>query len=417
MSTTQQQPAAPRGPGFVSVILDVPFGLALPNGGFQVFDPIKGIAAVQIVMKEGSRAFFRNTPITGPTSFDDLKVKASEYERPRQEHDYIVTSVLADGTEKATLNIHSGADGGFAESLYYSEIHITFLEDDLSVIDRKDNSVLQRAAGILNPFLDKYRLLTEDYRVSRVSADRNFYLAVSYTSPLEADERLLTPPQLVARLSEGRAFHHLLGHGAAHILRTNSIDYLGPRPPIAGTHLHALGTFVQRAYEMPLSYDLVMQALRSLQVDRDYKLAIVHAATAVEVHVLHLLHGLLVALGKNAAEAWNTLETNPDYEGIAKRFRRLDAHTKEYCEQTGTAFTQFLGGTLHARWRDILARSRNRAVHAGIASFAWAEAAEAIGIAKESITFLDQRVPALRNYVQLSPSMASLTESAGGVLF
>jgi hypothetical protein len=417
MSTAQQPPQAPTGPGFVTLMLDVPFGLALPNGGYTVFDPVRGIALVQPTLKEGSRTFFRNASIVGPTSFNDLKRKAREFERPREEYSYIATSVLTDGTQKATLNIHCGADGGFAEAKYFSEIQITFLEDDLSVIGHKDNDLLQRATDILNPFLDKYRLLAEDYRVSPVSADRNYYLAVCHTSPLANEELGLPAAQLFARLSNGRTFYQKLGHGASNILRINSLDHLGPRPQLTENHLKVFREFVQRDYELPLSYDLVMQALRSIQIDRDFKLAIVHAATAVEVHVLHLLHGLLVALRHSAPDAWDVLENNPDYEGMAKRLKRLESHTKTYCDGNNLPSTQFVGGTLYNRWRDVLAHKRNRAVHAGAASFTWAEAAEAIGIAKESIVLLDQRVPALMNPVQLNPSVTGLRESAGGILF
>jgi hypothetical protein len=417
MSTSQQPPAAPTGPGFLTVILDIPFGVAIPNGSYTVYDPVKGIAVVQTTLKEGSRTFFRNAPIVGPTSFRDLQSKAREYERPREEYSYLATSRLKDGTEKATLNIHCRTDGGFAETKYYSEVQVTFLEDDLSVIGRKDNYVLQRATDILNSFLDKYRLLAEDYRVSRVSAERNYYLATCHSSPLAVDERTLTPEQLFAGLSKGRMSYHRLGHGGANIIRANSLDHLGPRPQIAGSPLETLIDFFQTKYEMPLSYDLVMQALQSLQIDRDFKLAIVHAATAVEVHVLHLLYGLLIALGRSTADAWNILENDPEYEGVTKRLKRLESHTKTYCDQNGTPYIQFVGGALFNRWRDILAHKRNRAVHAGLASFTWAEGLEAIGIAKESIIFLDQRVPSLANNVQLNPSITSIREGAGGILF
>jgi hypothetical protein len=316
MNAIAAPPPAPTGPGFITVILDVPFGLGLPNGNYTVFDPVKGIAIVQFALREGSRSFFRNSPIIGPTSFNDLKRKAREFERPREEYSYLLTSRLTNGTEKATLNIHCGADGGFAETKYYSEMQVTFLDDDLSVVGGKDNYILQRATDILNSFLDKYRLFNEDYRVGRVSADRNYYLATCHSSPLTPTEKALTPTELFAGLSNERIFYHRLGHGGANILRTNSLDHLGPKPPITSPSLEVLARFLQADYEMPLSYDLVMQALRSQQMERDFKLAIVHAATAVEAHVLTLLHGLLIALGKSAADAWDVLENDPEYEGV-----------------------------------------------------------------------------------------------------
>jgi hypothetical protein len=174
---------------------------------------------------------------------------------------------------------------------------------------------------------------------------------------------------------------------------------------------------VRTDYEMPLSYDLIMEAYRSLQLDRDYKLTIVHAATAVEVHVLHLLHGVLVALGATAADAWATLENDPEYEGVTKRLKRLESHTKSYCGQNALAYAPFVGGALYERWKTIVAGKRNRAVHAGVAGFTWNEAAEAIAIAKESIIFLDQRIPALSNYFRLSPDVRGIREGAGGILF
>jgi hypothetical protein len=407
----------PQGPGFITVILDIPFSLAIPNGQYTVFDRVRGMAIVQPVMKEGSRTFFRDTPITGPTSFDDLKRKAQEYERPRQAYSYVVVSRLTDGTQKATLNIHSGAGGGFAETKYYTEVQITYLEDDLGVLSRQDGSVLQRTTDILNRFLDKYRLLTEDYRVGRVSSERNFYFAMCHTSPLTPEERGLNTGQLFATLSKGRTFLHQLGHGGGNILRSHSLEHLGPRSQLADEALRTLAQFLQTDYEMPLSYDLIMEAYRSLQLGRDYKLTIVHAATAVEVHVLHLLHGVLVALGDTPSDAWTKLENDPEFEGVSKRLKRLETHTKSYCEQNGLSYASFVGGSLYERWKNIVAGKRNRAVHAGVAGFTWNEAAEAIATAKETIIFLDQRIPTLSNYFQLNPDVRGIRESAGGILF
>ncbi len=73
MSTAPQPPVAPTGPGFLTVILDVPFCLAIPNSCYTVYDPVKRIAIVQATQREGSRTFFRSMPIIGPTSFNELK--------------------------------------------------------------------------------------------------------------------------------------------------------------------------------------------------------------------------------------------------------------------------------------------------------------------------------------------------------
>jgi len=87
MNPAPQNSLSPTGPGFVAAILDIPFPLALPNGGHLFcYDPKKGIAIVQTLLKEGSRAFFRNIPIQGPTSFEQLKQASKEYERPKADY-------------------------------------------------------------------------------------------------------------------------------------------------------------------------------------------------------------------------------------------------------------------------------------------------------------------------------------------
>lgn len=234
---------------------------------------------------------------------------------------------------------------------------------------------------------------------------------------MTAEEQALSPAQLFATLSNGRTFLHQLGHGGANILRQHSLEHLGPRAQVSNEALGTLVQFLQTDYEMPLSYDLIMEAYRSLQLDRDYKLTIVHAATAVEVHVLHLLHGVLVALGATVADAWATLENDAEYEGVTKRLKRLESHTKSYLEQNALIYAPFVGGALHQRWKTIVAGKRNRAVHAGVAGFTWNEAAEAIATAKESIIFLDQRIPASSNYFRLSPGVRGIREGSGGILF
>jgi len=205
------------GPGFVAVLFDIPFPVSIPNGAYIVYDPRKDVACIQVTLREGSKAFFRNRPIVGPTSLESLKAAASELERPRQEHSHLVTSSLTNGEQKATLNIHSGSDGGYSECKYYSEVCVTFLTDDIAGSD-----TFARACEILNPFLDKYRLLNEDYRIAHISAERNFYFATCHTSPLATTEIGLQPRQLFNLLGQtSRTFHHIVGFGASYVLRAN----------------------------------------------------------------------------------------------------------------------------------------------------------------------------------------------------
>jgi len=404
------------GPGFVAVFFDIPFPISIPNGAYLTYDPQKTVACVQTNLREGSRAFFRNRPIIGPTSYQDLAKASQEQERPRKDRSYLQTNVSRDKAEKVTLNIHSGVDGGYAECKYYSEICVTFLADDIGMINDSKRT-FARVCEIANPFLEKYMLINEVYRISRVSLERNFYFATCQTSPLTAEEVALRPRELFDRLEKPRTFFSELGKGAANILRTNSFELLGPRNELKGKGLEILKTFVLEPYETPLSYDFIMESLRYLQRYRDYRLSIVHAETAFEVHVSGLLAKLMVVSGTKESKAWATIENDKDYWGIKKRTRKLDEWTKDYCAKNGLAFGVFMDSSLYKRWETDLYKKRNSAVHAGASAFSYGEASVAIGVAKECIVFLEARIPGLSDQVHLNPSMAGFRENAGEVMF
>lgn len=307
-------PQRPSGPGFVSVLLDVPFPISIPNGAYLVFDPEKEVAGIEVSLQEGTRAFFRNRPIQGPTSFANLRDASANLQRLDQGRSYIATSKLPDGNQKATLNLHTGRDGGFSECKYFSQTSVTFLADDIGIISDGAH-VERRAFRILNPFLDKYRLLNEDYRISPISDGRNFYLAVCHTSPLIPAELGLPPAELFNRLSNPRTFLRDLGHGAANILRTNSYELLGPRSPFSEEVQRFFDTFIREQYEMPLSYSVLLEALANLQRTRDYRLAIIHAETAFEVHVIDRLVKLMANQGMTPSDATTALENDRAYWG------------------------------------------------------------------------------------------------------
>jgi hypothetical protein len=403
-------------PGFIAVFFDIPFPTSVPNGSYVTFDPAKGIGVVTLTLREGSRAFFRNRPIVGPTSFEELQRAWQEPQRPREGYSYVAVSKVNDGREKATLNVQSGPDGGYAECKYYTEVCVTYLSDDLGCISSQ-NVALARACDILNPFLDKYRLITEDYRVSRVSLERNFYFGTCHTSPLTPEELPLSAHELFEKLQQPRTFQMKLGYGAANILRTNSFELLGPRSPLVGTMLQVFNEFVKEEYILPLSYELILDSLASLQRARDYRLAIVHAETAVEVHVRGLLLKLMAHFGMTQQQADQTIDNDDKYWGVKKKIKRLDDWTSKYCTSQNAPFAPFVGSTLCSRWEADLYGARNAAVHAGASGFTYAQASAAIGIAKECIIEMEAKIPSLQNRVQLSPSMTQFRLNPGEVMF
>ena len=411
-------PPGTNEPGLVGVLLDVPFPLVTPNASFLVHDPVKGVAALTIGQREGSRCFFRDRPIQGPTSFETLRRAAEPLSRPREKRSYVMTNVTRDGAEHASLNVNTGSDGGFAECKFYSEVSVTYLADDLAAA-LEGGASMRRVGEILNPFLDKYRILTGDPRIGHVSHDSNFYFAVSHTSPLAPEEVGRPAAELFQSLTRGRDFRTVLGHGSANTLRLNSLEALISTPPLAFTKegFDWFSEFIQDPYVPLLSYELVFEALRALQVTRDYRLAIIHAQTACEVHTIHRLLGLMALEGITEAEVLRRLEDEQNFRGPKNRIRRLEELTERLEASRGRVFQPLLGTALYQRWESDLYDKRNSAVHRGVRTFTYPEASAAVGAAKEFIRFIEGRLPELADKVQLDPSMTPYRESAGGIAF
>jgi hypothetical protein len=410
-------PAAPvQIPGFISVIFDVPFPISVPDDHYTAHDPDKGVSVITVSAKSGTRGFFRTGQITGPGTFQNQQQQLLGPPRPRENHNYAMASKLPSGSQILTLNVNTGNDGGFAETKYFSEVTVTYLADDINSI-ADQSTVFHRACEILNPFLDKYRAINQDYRVSPISMERNFYFAQCHTSPLEVNERGLDVAALFATLQAGRHFNLQLGHAAANIVRVNSYELLGPRSPIAGALLQSFKAFIREDYVLPLSYALILEALACLQRFRDYCLAIVHAETAVEVHGVRLLTKLMLQHGKTQVETNQVLENQRDYWGVKNKLRRLDDWTQRYSQNSGQAYQAFFGSAAYNRWESDLYEKRNAAVHRGASTFTYDEASAAIYAAKETIKIFETRCPGFQDRIQLDPSMTGFRLNAGEVMF
>jgi hypothetical protein len=223
--------------------------------------------------------------------------------------------------------------------------------------------------------------------------------------------------ELFERLQTPRKFRDQIGRGATNILRANSFELIGPRNPLTGATLQVFSEFIKESYQLPLSYELVLEALHYLQRVREYRLAIVHAETAVEVHVRNCLVTIMVHYGTAEKDADNLIESNRTYWGVKDKLRRLDDWTNRYCSDSGHAYSAFLDSALYQRWDSELYAKRNSAVHSGASTFSYDDASRAIGIAKECIIFVESRLPGLNNQIQLSAAMAGFRNNPGEVMF
>jgi hypothetical protein len=171
---------------------------------------------------------------------------------------------------------------------------------------------------------------------------------------------------------------------------------LGPTSPITGALLQTFRAFIKEDNVLPLSYALILEALAYLQRIRDYRLAIMQAETAVEVHGVHVLTKLMIHYGQTQVEIEQTLENDRRYWGVKDKLRRLDDWTQRYCRDNGHAYQAFVGSGAFNAWESDLYTKRNSAVHAGANNFTYDEASAGIHAAKQGINTFKQGAPDFR---------------------
>jgi len=405
MDSISEPSNLPVGPGIVSAIIDLPFFLALPNGSYKCLDPVEGVALIQIASREGCTSFFRDKPlVSGPTSFLQFAEAAKPFDKPRMEFSYLFTSVIEGIGERAVVNINTKK--GFSEAKYFTEAHVYFITDMLEAHDDECGGYLDRATQILNSFLDKYRVVAQDYRVHAITPKKSLYLTICHVSLLKEDEKAMSSEELIDTLFSPREWEYRLGSGAINIFQPGNSYLLVPqRATLESASLKLFTDLAIDEYAIPLSYSLILEADKAMLIDLDFRLAIVHAATAIEVHIMNLLHALLVADSRSSADAWHILENNSEYSGAKRRAKKLEQYTKNYCEAHSIPVKCFLGTALYDKWDKSVGDQRNRAVHAGKNSFTRNDAFDAILTARQLIAFLESRIPAMSNKLQLDGSM------------
>jgi hypothetical protein len=254
-------------------------------------------------------------------------------------------------------------------------------------------------------------VLAQDYRVHAVTPKKSLYLTICHVSPLKEQELGLSPDEIIGTTFRKREWETAPGKGAAYLFSIGGSPMLIPPPGSldeASTAL--LSRLALEDYKIPLSYSLILEADKAMLVELDYRLAIVHAATAVEVHVMNMLHALLVETAHSINDAWELLENDPAYNGTKPRLKKLDQLTRDYCAANTIPMKHLLGTTLYDEWETKLWKPRNRAVHAGFDSFIRNDAFDGIRAARRVVAFIESRIPKLRNQLQFDGSMNSVRD-------
>ena len=408
----------PRGkvPGFIALYFDIPFPVSVHDNDYFVRDPIGGAAIITLKLREGSRAFYKNSQMAGGPS-SERNHESAVNSANDQAHEYLITAKLRNGDEKPVFGVTSGPDGGFAESKYYSEVRVIFLADDINLDKIGEKAAFRRACDILNPFLRVYSLVSGDYRVSEIAYERGFYFAMYHVSPLEKRELGISSDELFRGFDLGRKFLGGTGGGAANILFWNSWELVGPWQTLNLPTMKFFLDLIERDYVVPLSYSLLLDEIRTLRRNGDFRIAIIHAETAFEVYVRGILLDLLMHFGKSQIEADEELDEGPAFWGVTKRVKQLDILTERYCNEISHGFIAFVGSSLYKRWKSDLYHLRNSTVHAGAAGFTFEQASAALDVTLQSIPFFESRVPGLRPGIVIDASMSNYQGNIGEILF
>lgn len=401
----------PHGRGVVKAIVDLPFSVRLPNGTIRCIDPLKGHALVEFISREGSTSFNRQAPLgVGPTLHSTLQMEARKFEIPREEHSYLLTR-RSSGDTKERSAVTVSTRKGYAEVKPFTEARVFFLTDHLETYGEQEGGYFQRALDVLNPLLDKYSVFAQDYRVHAITDKKPVYLMICNISPLaDADFALSNQDILETCFSSGgRTWITSADKGAVNVLQTkNYHTLLSPERDFSPAEIALLSELALTEYQAPLSYRLILEADRAAIMDLDSSLAIVHAETAVEVHMMEKLYEVLIGLGRTEEEAWDCIEAE---NGTTPRMKALDRYCAEYHKLHNLPVRPLRGTALFTDWEAKLWKPRNRTLHAGIISFSRNDAYHAIKTARRVIAFLESRTPPLMNKLQFDGSMNFILEN------
>ena len=402
--------------GLAIVRFDAPFPISVPTPCLLTYDPEEEVAGVCFFLLEGSVSFSRSTAIEGPNMSHELRARVGDRFPQYEPQRYMLTGVLHDGRELASLNILTGSDGGFHEAKFYCQVDICLVVGDTqAILDNgvQAGKVVARAIDVFNLFLDKYLLFSGDVRAQSVAMEKGLYVAQIVVSGPVPEDATRSNRQMLESLSTGRVFSGKPGLGPVNHLRLNSWDALGPKPPLPDDRWHMLETVATRPVEMPVFYRLLFNAIRELVIHNDFRLAILEGETAFEVYIRQLLAKLLVDEGRSQSDASALINDDDSYWGITRKLTRLDGALGRYAARQGTPPIAFEATNQKRRWKADLYELRNRIIHEGDLRIAFGQAHDGLRACWDSIYFLEGAVPTLREWIVLEPFMERFGQTAG----
>lgn len=388
--------------------LDLPFYLRLPSKVFATWDPEAGVAAVLPRQRLGQAGFTRTTRLVPEATLLDAP-SPPPYLPPG--HDVVMTCVVPTVGEIPTLSIDTTLDGGYAELRSYTEITVF-----LALREVPDAKALSdhraRMTAVLNHFLTMYRLVTQDPWVVPVNLELDIYLIDDAVGQVPEGLRDAPPGELLRNLA-AIPFATEVGAGRQYTYRLNTLEDLFPGPILERPFIETLAQTLLEFYELPLHYDLILQAQTQLK-RRNYHVSILEAETSFEVYIADVLLRLKLAMGEQREDIMDELEDTQRLGPLMKRLRAVDQTAALVATARGlSAFRAFVGTHQHAEWKRDLYDLRNRVVHGGYRQITFDQAKRGIVVAKAAIAFLEGGLGDLANRIQIYPGVDHLQNTAG----
>lgn len=395
--------------GVLSSRFDLPFYLRLPSKVFFTWDPEATVAAVLPRQRLGEVSFSRATTLVKDEELLDSP-SPPPYMPPG--HDVVMKCVVPSiGREISTLSIDTTHTGGFTELRPYTEITMFVVLPDLPVgaalVEHR-----ARVVTVLNHFLTVYRLLTQDPWVVPINDQLDLYL-VDDAVAVVPEGRRNDPPEGILSSLGSLAFAAEVGKGRQYKYRLNTLEDLFPGPVLEREFLERLATVAPKQYDLPIHYDLVLQAQTQLK-RRNYHVAVLEAETAFEVYVADLLVRVKMAIGEEPERVMRDMEDPHGLGHLMRRITALDQAASQHAKSQGLPeWRSFKGMAEYREWKEFLYDLRNRIAHGGYRQIEFDQAKRGILAAKRAISFLELKLPAFANPVQIYPGVDHLVNTAG----
>lgn len=392
----------------LSLRIDLPFYLRLPVGGFFTWDPEFDSALILPRQAVGEICFRRNrTELAHEVQILD---QPSEPLPIHEEYTYALTSEF-EGREVPTLKVCVAVEGGWTELRPYSEVVVFIAVHHKSEILGFDNR--RRAFDVLNAFLDKYRVATQDPWVRRIEQEFDTYFQDASVGGVPESLHHKTAGEILQRLKEVRFSSSLGPNQRAITIRTDILDDLFPGKILDAPNLRIFVELAKRTWDLPLHYDLLLTAQHELKGRRYYQ-AVLEAETGFEVYVSRTLRRLSVHFGASEDEVVEAMSDPRKLSRLDRRISEVDKLVQRFRSQKYLEpVPGFEGSKIHEMWKERLYKLRNRITHGGYRDIGFEQAKDAIAAAKAAIALIESWIPGFAEPIQIDSSTAHLNNTAG----